>query len=58
MVTVGAPVDRRRTLMDLAIIGRSPFDHRAVIDGFAPGSILKLTFNFHRFITIVINFYC
>ena len=43
--------------MNPAIIGRSPFGHRAAIDGFAMGSILKLTFNFRMFITIVINFY-
>ena len=43
--------------MNPAIIGRSPFGERAAIDGFALASILKLTFHFHMFITIVINFY-
>ena len=56
-VTVGAPVDRRRTTMNPAIIGMSPFGERAAINGFALGSILKLTFHCHMFITIVINFF-
>ena len=56
-MSVGAPVDRRRTTMNPAIIGRSPFGERVAIDGFALASILKLTFHFHMFITIVINFY-
>ena len=56
-VTIGAPVDRQRTTMNPAIIGRSPFGERAAIDWFALGSILKLTFHFHMFITIVINLY-
>ena len=43
--------------MNPAISGRSPFGERAAIDRFALASILKLTFHFHMFITIVINFY-
>ena len=43
--------------MNPVIIGRSLFGERAAIDGFARGSISKLTFHFHMFITIVINFY-
>ena len=35
-VTVGAPVDRRRTTINPAIIGRSQFGQRAAIDGFCP----------------------
>ena len=53
-VTVGAPVNRRRTTMNPAIIGRSPFGQRAAIDGFCLGWIWKLTFNFHMFITIIV----
>ena len=56
-MTFGAPVDRRRMTVNPAIISRSPFGERAAIDGFALGSILKLTFHFHMFIIIVINFY-
>ena len=56
-MAVGAPVDRRWTTMNPAIIGRSPFGERAAIDRFALASILKLTFHFHMFIRIVINFY-
>ena len=51
------PADRRRTTLHPTIIGRSPFGHRAAIDGLAVGEILKWTFNFRMFITIVINFY-
>ena len=56
-MTVGAPVDSWWTTMNPVIIGKSPFGERAAIDGFALASILKLTFHFHMFITIVINFY-
>ena len=40
-VTVGAPVNRRQTTMNPAIIGRSLFGQRAAIDGFCPSWIWK-----------------
>ena len=55
-MTVMATVDRWRTTMNPVIIGRSPFGECATIDGFALASILKLTFHYHMFMTIVINF--
>ena len=42
-MAVGAPVDRLQMTMNPAIIGRSLFGQRVVINGFALGSILKLT---------------
>ena len=57
-VTAGAPAGRRRTTINPTIIGRSPFGHRAAIDGFAMDEILKWTFNFRMFIVIVNDFYC
>ena len=38
MVTAGGPVDRHRTTMNPAIIGRSPFGDRAAIDGSFTGA--------------------
>ena len=57
-MTAGAPAGHRWATINRTIIGRSPFGHRAAIDGFAMDGILIWTFNFRMFIVIVNNFYC
>ena len=45
-VTAGPPAGRRRMTINPTIIGRSPFGHRAVTNGFAMDEIWKWTFKF------------
>ena len=57
-MTAGAPAGRRRMPRNPTIIGRSPFGHRAAIDGFDTDVILTWTFNVCMCIVIINNFYC
>ena len=55
-VTAGAPAGRRRMPRNPVIMGRSPFGHRAAIEGFDTDVIWTWTFNICMIIVIVHNF--
>ena len=52
------PSDAKKSYDHPTIIGRSPFGHRAAIDGFDRDVMLAWTFNVCMLIVIINNFYC